>query len=684
MATSLTVQAGQGGAVGEPGDAATPPPVGPTRTPPDFMGSLYFALTTVLAALLALFVAFWLELESPSTAMVTVVIVANPVRGMVLSKSVYRSLGTLVGGIASLLIIDLFGQSSELFILGLGLWVGLCAALATLLRNFRAYSAVLAGYTAALIDMTAILTPEQAFDITIARLAAIAVGIVSAGLVSSIFSPTGARRGLVPRLRDAVQLTLGLACDVLYGDADALAERRYVETASWILALDILVEFAAIESPRVARRANLVRSAGAALLAAITALRSIADAASTGISQDPTLLRDLRDSVENISAGVRTSNRVIATDVSPLRQRLALAADRAENRGRPPLTALHLLDNLDELVGAIETAMLDLDALVTDRPAHAIVSFSYHCDIGAALRNGIRAWVGVVAAGLFCFLTGWSDGVQMPFAVALFCSLAALQPNPAKTTLDFAIGLTIGTGVALFCQFFLLTRVDGFPLLALVIALFLTLGFLAASIPRLASAASGYKIFFVFNLALSNPMSFDVVSSLNNGLAIVVGASFGILVHRLLFPDDAPREAKQLIRAIHADLGRSDVDRAVAEGRIYHRLIELMMRLGSDDANDRVVLSNAFTLSRTGLAFQRARAALAVCEVNDGARAMLDRAVAAGAAGHASVAAEAARELGLASRDAAPVVRHALLRASTALAEGGRLLATRPERHSPL
>src|SRR5271166_4546125 len=42
------------------------------------VGALYFGLTTTLAAFLALFVAFWLELPNPSSAMVTVLIVAAP------------------------------------------------------------------------------------------------------------------------------------------------------------------------------------------------------------------------------------------------------------------------------------------------------------------------------------------------------------------------------------------------------------------------------------------------------------------------------------------------------------------------------------------------------------------------------------------------------------------------------
>ena len=215
---------------------------------PSISGSaLYFALTTTFAALLALFIAFWLELDSPSSAMVTVLIVAAPVRGMVLSKSLYRMLGTFVGGAMALALVDLCGQNSEVFILALAVWVGLCTAVATLLRNFRAYAAVLAGYTVPLIGLSAIQAPEHAWDITIARVAVITIGIICAGVVTSIFLPGGARNDLSPRVRDAILSTLKLAHDTLNRAGGIIPDQRYIDVTGRIIGLDSLIEFAATE-----------------------------------------------------------------------------------------------------------------------------------------------------------------------------------------------------------------------------------------------------------------------------------------------------------------------------------------------------------------------------------------------------------------------------------------------------
>ncbi len=639
-------------------------------------GAIYFALTTTFAALLALFAAFWLELDSPSSAMVSVLIVAAPVRGMVLSKSLYRILGTFVGAFVALVLVDLCGQNSEIFIPALALWVGLCTAVATLLRNFRAYAAVLAGYTAPLIGLSAIQAPEHAWDITIARVAVVIVGIVCAGVVTSMFLPGGARRDLGPRVRGAILLTLGLAHDALSSGAEAIPERRYLDATGRVLGLDSLIEFAATESPRVARQADALRSAIAALIAAITAIRAIADLPPNRLPQDPELVADLRGALDRVSARASAGTAPLAEAFVDMRARLALAADRVEQGPPPSLEALQLLDNLDELIAQIEAVRLDLEAFVTDRPARTVVAIGYPIDARAALRNGFRAFLGVVAAGAFCYFTGWSDGAQMPLAVAVICSLLALLPNPAQASVAFAIGVAAADVAAIFCQFFLLSRVDGFPLLAMCVAPFLIAGLLATASPRLAGAAGGFRIFFVVALSPTNPMTFNAAATINNALVAMVGAIFAAYVYRAVLPSNLRAEISRLMRSISRDVSgtrnRSANDRAMVESRIYHRLIQLATRLDFSAPEGQALLAKAYSESRIALAFQRARAALATAGVDESASALLERSV----GGHPDAFAlrQTAQALAAQCREAEPKARHALIRAAAALAEASTLM----------
>ena len=103
------------------------------------------------AVCLALYVAFWLELDNPFWAGTSAAIVCQPQLGASLRKGWFRMIGTLVGAVAIVVLTACFPQDRALFLVGLALWGAACALAATLLRNFAAYSAALAGYTAAII-----------------------------------------------------------------------------------------------------------------------------------------------------------------------------------------------------------------------------------------------------------------------------------------------------------------------------------------------------------------------------------------------------------------------------------------------------------------------------------------------------------------------------------------------------
>src|ERR1700730_5969213 len=60
-----------------------------------------FALRIWTAMMVALYAAFWLQLESASSAAVTVAILARPTRGQAYQKAVYRVLATIIGVVAS-------------------------------------------------------------------------------------------------------------------------------------------------------------------------------------------------------------------------------------------------------------------------------------------------------------------------------------------------------------------------------------------------------------------------------------------------------------------------------------------------------------------------------------------------------------------------------------------------------
>src|SRR6266571_7978118 len=110
---------------------------------------LLFGLRLWASVCLALYVAFWLELDNAYWAGTSAAIVCQPQLGASLRKGWFRMIGTGIGATAIVVLTACFPQDRIGFLGLLALWGGHCAFAATALRNFASYSAALAGYTAA-------------------------------------------------------------------------------------------------------------------------------------------------------------------------------------------------------------------------------------------------------------------------------------------------------------------------------------------------------------------------------------------------------------------------------------------------------------------------------------------------------------------------------------------------------
>ena len=161
---------------------------------------LLFGLRLWVSVCLALFVAFWLQLDNPFWAGTSAAIVCQPYLGASLRKSRYRLIGTVVGAVTIVVLTAWFPQNRILFFVGLALWCGMCAFAATLFRNFASYAASLAGYTAAIIAADTLGATggasSEVFMLAVTRASEICIGIVCAGVVLAGTDFGGAPRRL--------------------------------------------------------------------------------------------------------------------------------------------------------------------------------------------------------------------------------------------------------------------------------------------------------------------------------------------------------------------------------------------------------------------------------------------------------------------------------------------------------
>ena len=234
----------------------------------------------VFKCLLALYLTAWLsmllQLQQPATAMITVAIVMHPQRGMVLAKSFYRALGTVAGSVFALLLMATFPQQSELLMLSLSLWVGLCSGGAVLHRNFRAYGFVLAGYTAAVVALPAVQDPHRVFDSAMLRVSEVMVGIVVAALVSDIVWPVRLRDLLQRTEREHYEDFIAFARDCLLGGIPrAQLERAHLRCVRAAVQLEDLRASVIFEDPQARARSSRMRLLNLRYMAAATSLQSL-------------------------------------------------------------------------------------------------------------------------------------------------------------------------------------------------------------------------------------------------------------------------------------------------------------------------------------------------------------------------------------------------------------------------
>jgi uncharacterized membrane protein YccC len=576
-------------------------------------GILGFAGRTTLAAVIALYVAYVLQLESPYWAATTALIVANPIHGQIVSKSVYRFLGTILGGIMAVLLAALFAQTPELFILVLSLWIGLCMMTATLLRDFTAYGAMLAGYTTAIIALAVV--PDQpllTFTTALARGAAIFVGITSSAIVSGLFKPGGAARTLEIRMRGALAEAAFLLGRLREPDPVADLRPRRRQLARSILEVDTLVGYAAAESPRIGEHREGLIGIAAALLHAITGLGGVGFAY-LRLNPKEREMERLRAAFDEAADAGHDMDHFLAggplPDYGPARDRLTQLAFLSRERGDPsalPVLIHRLRETLEQLGLAAKGWMEWRMGRSIDPRLRA--HFEHHRDVREAILNGVRCGVLTLISGMFWIITEWPDGATAVTFLAIFCCIASTQKDPLAFGMPFMKGMLIVIPVAGILAYGLSTKIEGFVPLAVIFAVPIFVGALAlgSSDRRIVWAGFGFLIFLPTLTTFFNPMHYDFGAFLNTTLAALIGTGVSLVGSAFFLPIDPRRRARRLIRTICGEaealvrMGPTALPSRLGwESRMYDRLSESMPYLATR-AEEMEVLDSAYAALQIG------------------------------------------------------------------------------------
>jgi uncharacterized membrane protein YccC len=587
---------------------------------------LLFGLRLWASVCLALYVAFWLQLDNAYWAGTSAAIVCQPHLGASLRKSWFRMIGTVVGAVVIVVLTAVFPQNRFGFLVGLALWGGACALVTTLLRNFAAYAAALAGYTAAIVasdQLGATGGPNgQAFMLAVYRVSEIWIGIVCAGIVLA-----GTDFGDAPR-RLAAQFA-ALAAEIAKGFRSSLAlaglsssdtlqpVRR--ELIRRVIALDPIMDESLGESSRLRYHSPLLQGAIDGLFHALAAWRS-AEVRLSRLPKD--VARQESDAIlRSIPAELRSAAQAgQATpwieDPSGKRAECdaAVRALRALPPGSPSLRLLaaHAANLLAGFAAVLDgLALLVADPVRIRSPRRMTLHVP---DWLPALVNGGRAFVAIGAIEVFWIVTEWPNGALAITFTAIAVILLAPRADAAYAqAVRFTIGVALAAVCAAIIQFAVLPLWVSFAGFSMAMALYLVpVGMLVAqaSSPATSTLFTAMSGNFVPLLAPTNQMSYDTVQFCNSALAIVVGCGVAALSFRLLPPLSPAFRVERLLELTLRDLRRlvtANVGRLPADwqGRIYKRLVVM-----PDEAEplQRAQLLTALSLGRNIIALRRVAA----------------------------------------------------------------------------
>lgn len=507
--------------------------------------AVVFAIKTFIAAMLALFISFELDLMNPMWSIGTVLIIASPYSGMVSSKCIYRLIGTSAGALIALILTPQLLNTPWLFTLILSLWVGFALYISLLDRTPRSYVFMLAGYSTAMIVFNAIAFVDQysIFDIAIARVMEISIGVISSAVVSATILPLHIGTAIKQRVNQALHDTERLFLDLLsekpqLNSQQMLAAMTRDSADIHALAVHLNYEKGDLKGMTKAlqemlHQLSLVVSNLVALSERIRQLKAL-----PGVhTEQAALLAQMATQVIGFlqahSSRHDDENILKLPDdfdawFSPLeinasaQQRILLAAIKMDLR--------HFMSNVLAVTYIWQRIQQGNKEMPEQITAITTAYPSLHRDHGVAVRGGISAvLITFIVTGIW-ILSGWKAGFMMAqIGAVTACILTALD-NPVPVLKIFIWGSIASAVLVFFYAFGIFPHVTAFWQLALVLFPTVLVAVTMMTNQALMPIGMILGINTMMGLNLHNSYSMDAITYLDSSFGMITGVLVSLFV----------------------------------------------------------------------------------------------------------------------------------------------------------
>jgi uncharacterized membrane protein YccC len=599
-----------------------------------------FSAKVFVSAMLALWIALRMGLDRPYWAMATAYIVAQPLAGAMRSKAAYRFYGTLLGAVACLVLIPNLVNIPELLVAALSLWIGGCIYFAVLDRTPRSYVFLLAGYSVALIGFPLVDAPGTVWDVVLARVEEITLGIVCTTVIGSVVFPTPLGPALTARLdnwiSDAIEWTVGVLSTAPQSAANVAARRKVAGNATEIA---MLATHLAYDTSNLQTATVPVAVLHQRILLLLPVVSGAADRIRI-LREADGITPSLRAVLDRMSRWIQSDRHAELSEADALHADIdALEPKIDASSDWKSVVLVGLLVRLRELTDLAHDIAALRRQISAEEPKLAKLTFAQgetihtlqHRDHVMALHSALATMLAIGLVSAFWIASAWPEGGGAAGLAAVACAFFAAQDDPVPNIVGFLVAAIIAIVVDAIYLFAILPRAHDFEMLVLAFApAFLTFGVLA-SIPATARAAGPIGLIAATQLALSSSYSADFATYANGSAAAIVGLGATAMIIGIFRSVSAEWTAWRLLRRSRVEVANIAADRSAVTLDVFaalmlDRLSLVVPRLaiGADGADD--AATSALADIRVGvnvLGLQRALAHLPE-QLRRAVRTMLD------------------------------------------------------------
>jgi len=585
--------------------------------------ALIFSGKSFLAAIIALCLAFRIGLPNPYWALVTVYVVAQPRAGGVLSKAVYRVLGTMTGAIMSVALVPPLAHAPELLSLAVALWLGACVFASGMERSSRAYLFALAGYSTCIIVFPSVQQPADIFDVAVARVEEITLGILCSSVIHAVILPASVRALLLQRLDTMMTDAARWSAEALVRPGDPQLDRDRRRLATDINDVHDLLIQSGFESGDTPLRRDAVRALLGQVERTLPLLAGVDDRLNELVrlgGPSPRVAALLADAEQWLRRIGETGDRsALAAAAGTLRRRCrSLEPDVSPGMDWRDRFELSLLARLADLVQVHGHALMLRDSLQAQRLGHrkrrrvqVLVAGTRRAvdrDVVGAAGAALATTGTLFLACLLWIASGWEGGANGVMLAGVYFSIYANGTNPSLLLKNKFIGVALRLLLGAVYVLLVLPAIDGFPLLVLALAPVLIVCGALQTVPRYAPLTFNLIVGTLSANVIAERFEPDFVDYLNGGLSTLTGIYYALVVMNLTQSLWTGGAVRRTLKAGRLDIahGRFGDGGGLAwRSRMMHRIALLTPRLARAEPDaDRAITDTLWDMM-TGLSAAR-------------------------------------------------------------------------------